>query len=141
MNTRLIVFGILMAMASIRFSRAAEVCKDCNVIFIGIDSLQAAHVHHLGYDRATTPFLDRLARRGVSFATAISPASWTIPTYLSIFTSTFPSDHGMTNRYTTYNAKEKVLAKVSNRIHDLKPISLILNNRGYLTAGLPEIQV
>ena len=48
---------------------------------------------HLGYDRDTTPNLDRLAAEGVTFLNADSAAPWTIPSHASMFTATFPSYH------------------------------------------------
>ncbi len=42
-----------------------------------------------------TPNLDRLAREGVLFEQAVSPAPLTLPAHSSIFTGTFPPAHGV----------------------------------------------
>ena len=86
---------------------ANELCPDCNVVIIAIDALQAGHVHHLGYPVETTPNIDKLASRGISMSQAISPSSWTVPTYLSIFSSMYPSRHGLTNRYRIFSKEKK----------------------------------
>lgn len=70
-----------------------------NLVLIGWDTLRADHVSALGYKRKTTPNLDRLAARSYLFTSAISPASWTLPAFMSIFTSMYPSEHGVTNKY------------------------------------------
>ena len=51
--------------------------KGYNVVFIVMDTVRADHVGHLGYDRDTTPELDRLAREGVIFERASSPSTAT----------------------------------------------------------------
>ena len=45
-----------------------------SVLVIAIDALRADHVRHLGYDRPSTPTLDRLAAEGVSFRQAFAAA-------------------------------------------------------------------
>jgi len=100
-----------------------------------MDALQASHVSHLGYDRPTTPFLDKLASQGITFTNAISPASWTVPAYLSVFSSTYPSFHGLTNRYVKYDADNKVLGNIRDQVPHLKPIALILKEYGFKTGG------
>ncbi len=66
-----------------------------NVVLISLDSLRADHVGCYGYDRATTPALDRFAGEGVRFANAISTSSWTLPTHLTMFTGRYQLSHGV----------------------------------------------
>jgi arylsulfatase A-like enzyme len=47
-----------------------------------------------GYERATTPHLDRLAKDGVLFESAYSQSSWTLPSHTSMFTGLDPDAHG-----------------------------------------------
>ncbi len=65
-----------------------------NVILISIDTLRADHLGYMGYGRATSPNLDRLAERGVVFRQCISQAPWTTPAHYSILTATYPFRHG-----------------------------------------------
>lgn len=44
-----------------------------SVIMVTVDSLRADHCHFMGYDRALTPTLDRLAEEGLAFSQAIAP--------------------------------------------------------------------
>lgn len=122
-----------VALANEEVTAARYFCDKCNIIFVGVDALQSAHVGHLGYSkvRKTTPYLDRLAEQGFSFSQAISPASWTVPSYLSVFSSTFPSVHGLTNRFTRFSETEKVLANFKNSAPHILTISEILKEVGY----------
>ena len=38
-----------------------------NIVLLGIDSLRASRMSCYGYDRLTTPHLDRFAQQGVLF--------------------------------------------------------------------------
>ena len=110
-------------------------CKGCNVLLIGMDAMQGKKVSHLGYQRETTPTIDGLAKNGISFGQAISPASWTVPTYLSVFSSTYPSTHGMTNRFEVFNETDKKLSNFPRSKPELQVISEILSKQGYKTGG------
>jgi arylsulfatase A-like enzyme len=52
-----------------------------NIVLITVDCLRADHVGFLGYNRATTPFLDRLACESLVVPSAIAAGS---PTYYSL---------------------------------------------------------
>lgn len=67
---------------------------DC-IIAVTIDTLRADHLPMYGYPRATAPFLTRLSERGVVFEKAFSASSHTAPSHASLFTSLFPSEHGV----------------------------------------------
>jgi len=57
-----------------------------NIVLVTYDSLRADHCGYMGYDRDTTPHLDRMAEEGVGCTNAISPASRTNPSMAGIFT-------------------------------------------------------
>jgi arylsulfatase A-like enzyme len=60
--------------------------KKPNLLFFGIDSLRADHMSLYGYQRLTTPHIDRLAAGGCTFEKAFSPSIPTTPDYSSMFT-------------------------------------------------------
>lgn len=64
-----------------------------NVLLIVLDTARKASFSGYGYDRPTTPNLDRFARRGVVFENAITNSSWTLPSHASIFTGRWCSEH------------------------------------------------
>ena len=65
-----------------------------NVVLVTLDTTRADHLGCYGYDRPTSPNLDRLAAAGVRFARARGVSSWTLPTHASLFTGKYPSVHG-----------------------------------------------
>lgn len=64
-----------------------------NVLFISIDTLRPDHLGCYGYERPTSPNIDALAERGVLFGNAFAQASWTLPSHMSMLTSTYPHTH------------------------------------------------
>ncbi len=67
-----------------------------NVVIFLIDTLRADRMGVYGYEHPTTPFLDELARTEcVVFEDASSPAPWTLPSVVSMMTSTFLPEHGV----------------------------------------------
>ncbi len=125
-------FFILVSIAAFELKAA---CNNCNVVVIAVDALQAKRLSSSGYFRETTPTIDQFAKQGVSFAQSISPSSWTIPTYLSIFSSTFPTEHGLTNRYKKFDKSEKIISNFSKDSPKLQVLSEILKKEGYRTGA------
>ncbi len=92
-----------------------------NVLLIIWDTVRSHDVSAYGYERATTPALDRLATSGARFAHAISTASWTLPSHASMFTGHYPRD--LSANYTT-------------PLDDAEPtLAEALRERGYVTGG------
>ena len=68
---------------------------ELNLLIVTLDTTRADRIHAYGFDGVATPNLDRLAREGVLFEQAVSPAPLTLPAHSSIFTGTFPPAHGV----------------------------------------------
>lgn len=64
-----------------------------DIILISIDTLRPDHLGAYGYGRDTSPVLDSLAARGATFANAFAQSSWTLPSHVSLMTSTYASVH------------------------------------------------
>lgn len=91
-----------------------------NIIVVIVDTLRADHLSSYGYQRETSPFLDRLAAEGVRFENAIAPSSWTQPSHASM----------LTGRYTYETHAE------TQPLDDTYPtIGEILQTHGYRTGG------
>lgn len=60
--------------------------KKPNVILFGIDSLRRDRMSSYGYERLTTPHIDKLAESGVLFENHFSPSIPTTPGYASMIT-------------------------------------------------------
>lgn len=61
-----------------------------NIILITVDSLRADHLSIYGYKRKTSPFIDRLAKKGVLFTRALTNAPYTTASINSMLTSRYP---------------------------------------------------
>ncbi|MBN1271405.1 MAG: sulfatase-like hydrolase/transferase [Candidatus Aminicenantes bacterium] len=69
--------------------------KPYNVILIVLDALRYDHVGCNGYERETTPNIDRLAERGTVFEKAFANSSHTIESVASYMSSVYPSTHNV----------------------------------------------
>ena len=67
-----------------------------NVVLITIDTLRADHISAYGYDRQTSPQMDRLIERGIRFDDARPVEPLTSPALCSMVTSLYPNEHGST---------------------------------------------
>jgi arylsulfatase A-like enzyme len=95
-----------------------------NVLVILIDTLRADHVGAYGYERATTPEIDRqLAQRGVLFERAYAQAPWTLPSVASLFTGVQPG---------RFLAAQMAAFSLPD---DLASLPELMAARGYATAG------
>ncbi len=66
-----------------------------NIVFLVIDTLRADHLPFYGYNVDTAPFLSELAAKSIVFENAFSASSTTAPSMASVFTSVYPSQHGV----------------------------------------------
>lgn len=65
-----------------------------DVLLIILDAARAQQFGCYGYERATTPEIDRIAREGVVFERAYAPAVYTLASMASLWTSLYPDEHG-----------------------------------------------
>ncbi|KAB1197649.1 MULTISPECIES: sulfatase [Haloferax] len=65
-----------------------------NVLFVVMDTVRKDHLTPYGYERQTTPGLERFAEEATVFEQAVAPAPWTLPVHASLFTGMYPSRHG-----------------------------------------------
>lgn len=65
-----------------------------NFVLFLVDMLRPDHLGLYGYDKETSPNLDRAALRGVTFERAYAPAPWTLPSTVSLLSGLYPSEHG-----------------------------------------------
>jgi arylsulfatase A-like enzyme len=91
------------------------------VVLIVWDTFSAYNLSLHGYPRATSPNLDRWARRGVQYDRAVAPAPWTYPSHSSFFTGRWSYQLNSQWKF-TFDAPDTTLAEY-------------LAARGYQTAG------
>ncbi len=69
---------------------------DVNVLFIVIDTLRSDRLGCYGYERDTSPYLDRFAGEGARFAHHLAQSSWTKCSMASLWTGLNPARTGIT---------------------------------------------
>ncbi len=105
------------------------VCSGCSVVLVSIDTLRADHLGCYGYGRDTSPNIDRLASHSVLFERAYAASYVTADSHMSMFTSLYPSVHGVKNASA---AERRAL-----RLHpSIKTLPQILKEAGYATAAI-----
>src|SRR5687768_6034867 len=82
------------------------------VILVWADTLRRDHLGAYGYERATSPVLDRFAAEGALFKHCVSPATWTKVATPSLFASLYPSSHGVLDFSHRLPASATTLAEV-----------------------------
>ena len=84
-----------------------------NLLLVVVDTLRADHLGLYGYERPTSPFLDRFAaERGVAFDQARATAPWTKPSVASILTGLDPRHHEVTLHHERLHSAARSLAEV-----------------------------
>jgi arylsulfatase A-like enzyme len=67
-----------------------------NLLLVILDTVRQDKLGVYGYERDTTPHIDSVARKGIVFDRLNAQSPWTGPSVASIFTSTYPETHGIT---------------------------------------------
>ncbi|HNT36513.1 MAG TPA: sulfatase-like hydrolase/transferase, partial [bacterium] len=93
-----------------------------NVVLITLDTLRADHLSCYGYQRQTSPNLDRFAAKGVRFKNAFCTIPCTLPSHASIMTGLHPYSLSLGNNNTHLTTEVSTLAEV-------------LKAQGYTTAA------
>jgi arylsulfatase A-like enzyme len=100
----------------------AREARPPNLLLITLDTTRRDHCSVYGYERKTTPNLERVAAEGVRFALAYAPSSTTAPSHATLFTSLYPITHRVTRN-------GRVLLPVHQTLAER------VRERGWTTAG------
>ncbi len=74
-----------------------------NILLLVVDALRADHLSCYGYERDTTPCLDRAAgNNGVIFENVRAQSSWTVPSTATMLTGMYSYAHGLYDAYHWY---------------------------------------
>jgi arylsulfatase A-like enzyme len=111
----------LLALAGCGADEERAAARPPDVVFVLVDGLRADRVGWYGGAAGLTPFLDGLAGSSSVFWHAYAPADSTIPVLASLFTSRFPSQHGVETLTARLGRRELSLAQA-------------LRSAGYATA-------
>jgi arylsulfatase A-like enzyme len=93
-----------------------------NIIMIDMDVTRADHLGSYGYEKNTSPNIDQFARKNVKFENAVTPAPWTLPVAVSVFTGAYPRTH-------------RVIEQRSQIPQQYTLLSEVLKSNGYSSAA------
>ena len=97
-----------------------------NIVLVTVDAMRRDHLGLYGYDRGTSPTIDRLGREGVVFDRAYSQGNRTILAMPALFTSLYPSEHGAVGFHEIVRPLPE----------DRTTLAEVLRAAGYSTIGL-----
>jgi arylsulfatase A-like enzyme len=118
----IVIFFVLVAAAAVLFM-VTRSGTALNVVLVSIDTLRPDHLSCYGYDRTTSPTIDRLAREGVLFENAFSSSPWTLPAHLALLTGLPDLVHGVLTEAERLDDKRVTLAEM-------------MKEKGYKTCGV-----
>lgn len=100
--------------------------KRPNILLVVLDAVRFDHLSCYGYEKKTTPNIDRLSTGGILFENAFSTSCWTPPSHASLFTGLYPSFHGVYTGDSVLDVPDPTLVE-------------ILQDAGYRTLGISSI--
>lgn len=93
-----------------------------DICLLGVDTLSQTALGCYGGERVHTPNIDLLAREGFQFTYVTPTAPWTKPSFASILTSLYPSQHGA----------QLINSQLPD---DVTTLAEVLRDNGYFTVG------
>lgn len=107
-----------------------------NVLLISIDTLRADRLGSYGYDRPTSPSLDRLAAEGARFSDAVSNAAWTTPSHMTLMTSLQPSSHTVMQDWAAFLEFREGNFRYRTLPESVTTLAQVLHDAGFETLAL-----
>jgi len=117
-----LVWTALTLTAATEPARGTAAADAPNVLLVTIDTLRTDRMSVYGYERPTSPHLDRLLTRGARFTEARTVEPLTNPALSSMITARYPHEHGGTRNGLRMR-------------RGLSSLPKLLQDRGYLTTA------
>jgi arylsulfatase len=102
-------------------------CKNCNLILISLTSTRKRSMSYYGYNRDTTPNINKFFSNAFEFENAYAPGSLTFTDALSLFYSISPNVHGAFVRHHRL--------EISSKLQNYPTLTDVLDSNGYNTAA------
>lgn len=96
-----------------------------NIVLITLDSLRADHCSFMGYERETTPNIDKMAKNGLYFENAIASGLGTPRSLAGIFTGDYPPPEAQGNDPKPWR----------KTLYSSKTLAQVLSEKGYSTGA------
>lgn len=92
--SRITLRCIALLGALVSASCGSDLPRQPDVYVIVMDTVRRDFMGFAGYERPTTPVLDAFAETATEYPRAKATAPWTLPSHASLFTGTYPFEHG-----------------------------------------------
>jgi len=103
-----------------------------NIVFILMDALRPNHLGCYGYDKPTSPCIDRIAKDSIKYTQAFATSNCTMPSLVSINTGLHPVQHGVRHvGLPSQNPEFQNLIKMK-----IQTLPAILKSKGYATGAV-----
>lgn len=132
---------LIIGMAGCSKKKLSDIdTRKFNLVIILIDTLRADHLPFYGYQKNTAPFLNQLAEKSIVFENAFSTCSYTAPATASIFTSMYPSKHGViTGHFANIKLqKENQTVKFDKIPDEVTTLGEEISSLGYSAYGIAD---
>ena len=91
----LLLYLMLASCAPVNAVAAEDDTARPSLVLISLDTLRADHLSAYGYTKIRTPHIDSFAQGGLLFTQAEAQVPLTLPSHMSLFTSTYPFENGV----------------------------------------------
>ena len=88
-----LLFGLLSCQEEVSIAPTQKDIERPDIVLVIVDTLRSDHLGCYGYERNTTPNIDAVASEGLQFMRAYAQASWTLPSFVSLWTGLYPHEH------------------------------------------------
>lgn len=113
--------------------------KAKHVILISMDTTRADHLSCYGFDKKTTPNIDKFAKDSVLFEQCITPIPYTLPAHSCMMTGTNPVYHGVHDNtsYTLSSENITLAERFQDNAYTAGAIvsTYVLNNKFGMSQG------
>lgn len=118
------IFSIFVLINILTFGQKLfKVPSTPNVLLIIADALRADHLGCYGYNRPTSPQIDKFAADALFFEKAMSNSPWTKPSMGTVFTSLYPHEH-------------QAFSWMDNLSDECLTLAEVFRNRNYATFSI-----
>ncbi|MDO8269560.1 MAG: sulfatase [Candidatus Levybacteria bacterium] len=134
-----IVFIVLIITGGVLFYQYRQnsddpTCRDCNLILISVDTLRPDHMGVYGYDKNTTPNIDKWAKNATVFTNMRTVVPATLPSFVALMTGKNSFETKIYNNYgIVINGKSIDGGKPIDS--NIQTLGEILKINGYTTAA------
>jgi len=111
---------------------------DASLILVSLDTLRADDLSFLGGPPNISPTLAALAEESIVFEHARAPAPHTAPSHMSLFTSLYPSVHGVQNVAQREGPDGRSQTVIVPLPDDVPTLAEVLREAGFATIGLTD---